>query len=192
NLSDFWGRWHQTLSRFFRDYIYFPLGGSRHGKLKTMRNQIIVFLISGLWHGANMTFVLWGLYHGVLSAVEHFLRPWTKKIPILIKRGFNFLIVAFGFSIFRSPDIKTFRKLFQSLWQGEAVNFTFSYFLQKDIILIMLVGLVLSAPVVPYFLDRISTEKKKTFVPITLICLFLLSCIFMVSSSYHPFLYEQF
>ena len=81
NPSDFWSRWHISLSSWFRDYVYIPLGGSRGGEAKTCRNLVVTMLLSGIWHGANWTFLLWGLLHGAASAVHRLFRTWRKKHP---------------------------------------------------------------------------------------------------------------
>lgn len=109
SISDFWRRWHISLSTWFRDYVYIPLGGSRCGSWKIYRNLFITFLISGLWHGAAYTFVLWGAYHGLLQIIERAIHwkslleknKWMKPISILI----TFVLVAYGWLIFYAPDM---------------------------------------------------------------------------------------
>lgn len=102
SVSDFWDRWHMTLTKFFTKYIYFPLGGSRCGKLKTCRNVLIVFLLSGLWHGASWTFVLWGVMHGLVSVFEKMANIRSWKAPKALKVGLTFLFVTFAWSLFRA------------------------------------------------------------------------------------------
>ena len=116
NIGEFWQRWHISLMTWFRDYIYFPLGGSRKGKLKTVINGLTVFLVSGLWHGANWTFVVWGLYNGILISIQRFL-PIKKHKEIVAVNSFlpslkeffqmlsTFILVIFGWIIFRSDNI---------------------------------------------------------------------------------------
>jgi alginate O-acetyltransferase complex protein AlgI len=129
SLSDFWRRWHMTLSRWLRDYLYISLGGSRGGTLKTSRNLIITMLLGGLWHGAAWTFVLWGLLHGLALVVERFFRPATKKIVdteavdltsgvksltrlgqhfrIAVNAMFTLSVVLAGWVLFRSESLDT-------------------------------------------------------------------------------------
>ncbi len=107
SITDFWRRWHMSLSRWFRDYLYIPLGGNRGSNLATYRNLVIVFLITGLWHGANWTFVLWGAYHGVLLLVERRVgigRGREERFRWLA-RARTIGLVMFGWILFRSPDI---------------------------------------------------------------------------------------
>ena len=107
SITDFWRRWHMTLSFWFRDYVYVPLGGSRTSTLGTYRNLWAVFLLSGLWHGANWTFVLWGAYHGLLLTVERIWRRmgW-KRLGPNARRGVTFVLVVIGFTIFRTETVE--------------------------------------------------------------------------------------
>ncbi|WP_298073140.1 MBOAT family O-acyltransferase [uncultured Bacteroides sp.] len=116
NVREFWNRWHISLMSWFRDYIYFPLGGSRCSKWKTIRNTIIIFIVNGLWHGANWTFILWGIYHALLFLP---LIIWKRakyknaatagenasSAKEVMKIGLTFLLVMFGWVLFRSPSV---------------------------------------------------------------------------------------
>ena len=103
-VQDFWRRWHISLSSFFRDYVYIPLGGNRKGRGRTVVNRIIVFFLTGLWHGANWTFVVWGLFHGFFLLLEEFI-PQIKKLPKLLLRVYTLLAVTVGFVIFRADSM---------------------------------------------------------------------------------------
>lgn len=103
-IKDFWRRWHISLSSWFREYLYIPLGGNRRGKMRTGLNRLAVFFLTGLWHGANWTFVIWGLYHGLLASLEDLL-PFVKKIPKAITWLPTLLAVCVGFVIFRADTI---------------------------------------------------------------------------------------
>ena len=105
SISDFWDRWHMTLTGFFTRYIYIPLGGSRKGKIRTLVNIMIVFLISGLWHGANWTFLLWGALNGGLMVFERVAKVESWKLPKVIKQVSTFTVVTFLWSIFRSASL---------------------------------------------------------------------------------------
>ena len=108
SITDFWRRWHISLSSWFRDYIYIPLGGNRVSKLKWIRNIIIVWMLTGLWHGAEWNFVIWGLYFGVLLIIEKvFLLKWLQKIPKVISRIYTLFIVMISFIIFNGEGIST-------------------------------------------------------------------------------------
>ena len=107
SVTDFWRRWHLTLSNWFRDYLYIPLGGNRGGPARTALNLLIVFLLTGLWHGAAWTFVLWGLYHGTLLTVERVtdLRRLDDKRWVALRRAVTLLLVIFGWVLFRAQDL---------------------------------------------------------------------------------------
>jgi D-alanyl-lipoteichoic acid acyltransferase DltB (MBOAT superfamily) len=119
SVSDFWDRWHMTLTRFFTRYLYIPLGGSRRGKARTYLNTMIVFLVSGLWHGANWTFLLWGALHGIVMVFEKMVNIASVRLPKWFKRGLTFLLVTFGWSLFRADCVSQALSLWQQLiWGG--------------------------------------------------------------------------
>jgi D-alanyl-lipoteichoic acid acyltransferase DltB (MBOAT superfamily) len=108
-FRDFWRRWHMTLSRFLRDYLYIPLGGSRGGRLFTYRNLMITMILGGLWHGAAWTFVLWGAFHGAMLVTEHALDGRIgRRTPVWLRWAGTFLAVCFAWILFRSPDLDVF------------------------------------------------------------------------------------
>lgn len=116
SITDFWDRWHMSLTRFLRTYIYFPLGGNRKGRIRTYVNIMAVFLVSGIWHGANWTFILWGALHGVLNCLNRiFHRQWSKLCKP-VRWGATFLAVDFLWIIFRADNIGTARSYFKQLF----------------------------------------------------------------------------
>lgn len=117
NINDFWRRRHISLSTWFRDYLYIPLGGNRKGKFRTTFNIVLVFAVSGLWHGANRTFLAWGLYHGILSALNRALNI-KIEFPKPIKIFITFLIVAFGLIFFRAATMPDAYKVIQNLFSA--------------------------------------------------------------------------
>lgn len=133
SVSDFWDRWHMTLTKFFTRYIYIPLGGSRRGLLRTCLNTMLVFLISGFWHGANWTFVLWGALNGGFIVAERFCGKLLQKIPKVIRIAVTFAITAFAWSIFRAPDIGEERELLKriGLWEFGAVSGNFTEYFNE-------------------------------------------------------------
>lgn len=118
NPSDFWRRWHITLSRFLRDYLYIPLGGNRGPTIRVFSNLIIVMALGGLWHGAGVTFLVWGVYHGLALAAYHATKPWWDQAPKLIQRVTTFAIVTFGWVLFRAPNMTDALLMYQSLLPG--------------------------------------------------------------------------
>lgn len=117
SVTDFWRRWHMSLSSWFRDYLYIPLGGNRHGPLRTYANLAIVFLLCGLWHGAAWTFVLWGAWHGALLAAERgFLGAWLERLPRTVAQGWTLLMVMLGWVLFRAPDVPVALQMLQTMF----------------------------------------------------------------------------
>ena len=118
SITDFWNRWHMTLTRFFTRYLYIPLGGNRKGKVRTMINIMIVFLLSGLWHGANWTFILWGALNGIVMVLERIMNVKEWKILPGIRRVAAFVFAAFAWSIFRADSISQVKSLWGRLLTG--------------------------------------------------------------------------
>lgn len=120
SVMDFWDRWHMTLTRFFTKYVYIPLGGNRKGKLRTYGNVMIVFLVSGLWHGANWTFILWGAMHGAVSVLERWKisKKVLEKIPRAIRVAGTFSFVTFAWSLFRADSVAQAERLWGRLLHG--------------------------------------------------------------------------
>ena len=107
-IREFWRRWHMTLSRWFRDYVYIPLGGNRHGRLRTFVNLWLVFFLCGLWHGAGLTFIAWGLYHGLLLILERFAHTrWNWRPSGVFGVALSFILLLIGWVLFRSPTLAT-------------------------------------------------------------------------------------
>jgi alginate O-acetyltransferase complex protein AlgI len=114
--SDFWQRWHISLSSVLRDYLYIPLGGNRDGKWRTYRNLMITMLLGGLWHGAAWTFVIWGAYHGLLLATYRALGTWWDKVPLVGRRIGMFVLVVVGWVFFRATDFHMAVSLLRSMF----------------------------------------------------------------------------
>jgi alginate O-acetyltransferase complex protein AlgI len=114
--SDFWRRWHISLSSCLRDYVYIPLGGNRNGKRQAYRNLLLTMLIGGLWHGANWTFVIWGGYHGVLLALYRKFGPTWDRLPSLFRQFAMFFLVLLGWVLFRATDFNMAADLFAKMF----------------------------------------------------------------------------
>lgn len=117
-IIEFWKRWHITLGRFFTKYVYIPLGGSREGKVRTCRNSFIVFFLSGLWHGASWTFVLWGVMHGIGYIIDYLGKPFWKKVPRWLMVILTFCFVDLAFVSFRSPDLGAMCDMYRQIFSG--------------------------------------------------------------------------
>ena len=192
SISEFWRRWHISLGSWFREYLYIPLGGNRKGEIRTYINLCIVFFLTGLWHGANLTFVFWGLYHGFFRIIERLgFDKWLKKHDVLATI-YCFLVVNFGWVIFRSTSIiNSLRYLARMILPFKFNNSTIEMytFLNLKIVFIGVVA-ILGAGCVP----KKIADKWKNSIPEAIYCVFLLIlCLASIASNtYNPFIYFQF
>ena len=138
NPTDFWRRWHITLSQWLRDYLYIPLGGNRDGLSAGLRNLLITMFLGGLWHGAHWTFAIWGLYHGSLLALYHLTRPRWDRQPIWLQRAMTYLLVCLGWIPFRATSYHQAHQWLQAM--SRAGEFTGGFGGRNAILLTMLVG----------------------------------------------------
>lgn len=212
SVTDFWHRWHISLSTWFRDYVYIPLGGNRHGKWKQLRNMFVVWFLTGLWHGAAWNFVLWGLYYGVLLALEKFVYGrFLEKLPRIFRHVYAIIIVVLGFVLFVFDDMGELRRYFGVLFGMSDLPFWNGGLLWnlRNHALPLLMGLAFAFPLWPYLCEvygnmqvqkdrRISYGKTAVSVLCSLLFaavmtgLFLLTTAYLVNDTYNPFLYFRF
>ena len=197
SITDFWRRWHISLGAWFREYLYFPLGGSRVETWKIIRNLLIVWLCTGIWHGANWTFIVWGLYHGALQLIEKFLlKNILEKIPKAVKIPLTFLAVVIGWVFFFAPNLG-----YALTWLGRmfgiggvGMDATAKYYLAGSW-LVLLIGFVGAYPL-PARLGGSLYRTRRIWpmvVSVAWFALLLILCIAgMTSSTYSSFLYFQF
>lgn len=198
SVQDFWRKWHISLSQWFRDYLYIPLGGNRVDKNTYIRNIFIVWFCTGLWHGANWTFILWGLYYGCLLLLEKFfLREKLEKLPKAISHIYTLLVVLIGWVFFMSPNITTaFSTLGKMIGIG-ATTFANNQakFMLKSYFIVFVLAILLSTKVY----DKIQIfvynqyKMKAVYTTWTIYIILLIICIaFIVGGTYHSFLYFAF
>lgn len=198
SVQDFWRKWHISLSQWFRDYLYIPLGGNRVDKNTYIRNILIVWFCTGLWHGANWTFILWGLYYGCLLLLEKFfLREKLEKLPKPISHIYTLLVVLIGWVFFMSPNITTaFTTLGKMIGIG-ATTFANNQakFMLKSYFILFALAILLSTKVY----DKIQIfvynqyKMKAVYTTWTIYIILLIVCIaFIVGGTYHSFLYFAF
>ncbi len=204
SIKEFWRRWHISLSSWFKDYVYIPLGGNRKGEFRTGMNKLAVFFLCGLWHGANWTFVVWGLFHGAFSFLEEAV-PSLRKMPKWLGHLYTMLVVCIGFVIFRADTIGEalvmIGKMFAG-WDLSAAPVSFALQQCTPYFLCMLVmAVVLCAPAEKAVKRaRIGEEaegsRKETMVQMALYAasfVVLAWCIIRLSGgSYNPFIYFRF
>jgi alginate O-acetyltransferase complex protein AlgI len=210
SLREFWRRWHISLSTWFRDYLYIPLGGNRAGSGKVYLNLIIVFFFCGLWHGAEWTFVIWGLWHGFFIVLERLgcqrlLEASWKPVRHL----YVLLVVIFGWVFFRSGTLSEALAFFQALFgfsSGNRVEFPVQLFLNREVVLAFCAGAIFSGPV-PVLAGRIKTKALAGSGVLTiriadraiaigcaiiLMVIFVTSVMSLAGGIYNPFIYFRF
>lgn len=201
SISDFWRRWHMSLFSWFKDYVYFPLGGSRVSKLKLVRNLLIVWTLTGIWHGANWTFVVWGFYFGILLVFEKLtgVDKWLEKSKLL-GHAYTLLLVLIGWVFFRANNIEsalTYLKAMCGL-DGTVKTGSLALFYLKENWLILLLGMVACLPFIKWFKASTLIENEliqkitKIIGTVLLIGLLLLSISYLVKGVYNPFIYFNF
>lgn len=198
SVQDFWRKWHISLSQWFRDYLYIPLGGNRVDKNTYIRNIFIVWFCTGLWHGANWTFILWGLYYGCLLLLEKFfLREKLEKLPKPISHIYTLLVVLIGWVFFMSPNITT---AFTTLGKMISIGTTTfannqAKFMLKSYFLLFVLAILLSTKVhdkIQIFVYN-QYKMKAVYATWAIYIILLIVCIaFIVGGTYHSFLYFAF
>ena len=196
SITEFWRRWHMSLSSFFRDYVYIPLGGNRVPKWRFLLNILIVWSLTGLWHGASWNFVAWGLYYGIILLIEKlFLNKYLKKTPSIINHLYTMLIVIIGWVFFRSINISeaiTILKSMIGLYGIGNINlYAYSGLLTINSILAIIIGLLASTTIIKKV--YIKLEKKYYYLAtIILLGIFILSVLEIAIGTYNPFIYFRF
>lgn len=197
SISEFWRRWHITLGTWFREYVYIPLGGNRKGLPKTLRNLLITWALTGLWHGASWNFILWGLYFGILIIIERL--GWgniLKKLPSAVSMAYTFLLVVFGWVLFDTDTLGSTWRFIKAMFGGNGVFFdsTASHMLFTNIF-IFIVCIFASTDRFGKAVKAISRRREKLVAyakPAIIAATQLLCTAYLVDATYNPFLYFRF
>lgn len=197
SITDFWRRWHISLSTWFRDYIYIPLGGNRVNKLKWLRNILIVWLLTGLWHGAAWNFILWGVYYGIILIIEKvFLGKLLEKLPKFLQHVYALFFIIIGWVIFRVEDFSQMGTVLKNMfiWKSSGIIdniiLNFNVFSSLPYIIIGIIG---SVPII----TKIKNAKKQSSMynaisSMWVLGIFILSVCFLLVETYNPFIYFRF
>ena len=193
SVTEFWRRWHISLSTWFREYVYIPLGGNRRGKARQLLNLLIVWLLTGLWHGASWNFVLWGLYYAVLLTLEKlFLGKWLEKLPDLCRAVLVFFAVALGWMLFYFEDLTALGAFLGRLFTLAAGNAHVDSLLLAYLPL-LLAALLGATPLPKRLAGRVSQGRSgAVWQLLTLAALLLLCTASLATQSYNPFIYFRF
>lgn len=200
SITEFWRRWHISLGSWFRDYVYIPLGGNRVSKMKHLRNILIVWLLTGIWHGASWNFVIWGLMFGIILIIEKlFLKKYLEKLPNFIRRIYVLFIVMISFIIFNadtiSDAISNIIGLFGFNKETFINNYTIYYL--KSYFIILVIAIIASTPLIKKQLENMKKNKFMNKLinilePIYIVTLLLIVTSYLIDNSYNPFLYFRF
>ena len=198
SVTEFWRRWHISLGNWFREYVYIPLGGNRVGNFKNYRNLIIVWFLTGLWHGASWNFILWGLYYGFFIILEkRFLLKALEKINISFRRVYTFLIVVIGWVFFEFESLMEISEYIKSLFFLNGLKLTGGdgiYYLYTNLILFITI-ISVSTPIMENCFKRWKRKLGKwrdIILPIIYLILIFLNTAYLVNETYNPFLYFRF
>ena len=200
SIKEFWRRWHISLSTFFRDYLYIPLGGNRVSKFRWIFNLFVVWSLTGLWHGDSWNFILWGLYFALLLIIENlFLLKLLNKLPVIIQHIYAKFFIIISFVIFNNENMKD---LFNSLYN--MFNFKnlilyndFSIYYLKSYSIILIISIIASTPLLKNIIDKINESKKGEKVMSLMNVIFNVVILivvtgYLIDGSFNPFLYFRF
>ena len=196
SIQSFWNRWHISLSTWFKDYVYIPLGGNRHGTFKTIRNLFIVWILTGLWHGNSFPFLLWGLYHLSLLLLERYsLKNILPKIPLFLRRLSTFILVLIGWIAFFQPTLQDCLAFIQQLFHFSHLYDSFSISICSQYALFFILGL-LSITYLPTKISKwLKQQCGEHFIWIESaisISMWIVIFAYLIADSYQAFLYFQF
>ena len=197
SVTDFWRRWHISLSTWFKDYVYFPMGGNRVSIPRHIFNLLVVWILTGFWHGANFNYIFWGLFYGIILIIEKYILSRIKIIiPNYLRWFFTFIIVVIGWVIFRIEDLSLLVQIIPKMFNGSASDYNAIMYTSDSIFYAMLYfipAIIFAGPWMGNFIKN--TNSKIGFQAlsnIVLLFLFALCIVFLTSSSYNPFIYFKF
>ena len=197
SITDFWRRWHISLSTWFRDYVYIPLGGNRVNKIKWIRNILIVWCLTGFWHGAEWNFIIWGFYFAIILLLEKLvLEKILKRLPKLLSWFYAFILINIGWIIFRSENINLLTYIFKNIIIFDIngfIEFLANNYYMINYLPFLVIGFVFSFPI----FSKINNKLKENIIynvikDICIVLIFVFSICILISNSYNPFIYFRF
>ena len=200
SITEFWRRWHMSLSSWFRDYVYIPLGGNRKETIILVRNIFIVWALTGIWHGANWTFVIWGLMFGIMLIIEKlFLTKHLEKMPSILQMIYVLFTVMISFIIFNANSIGEAWNNIIGLFgaNGESlINASTVYYL-KSYLVVLVIAIIGSTPLLKNIIEKLKTKTNANKIinllePIAMASILIIVTAYLVDNSYNPFLYFRF
>ena len=194
SVGEFFRRWHITLGKWFRDYVYIPLGGSRVSKLRLVMNLLIVWLLTGMWHGASFNFIIWGLFLGIIIVMEKLLLS-KIKIPKIISIPFTFIIISISWIFFFNSNASDITLILKNLVNINNFMDDKIIFIIRNNFIYLIIGLICITPLIKILGERFQTKNNYIYNVcnnIYLIILLIISTAYLISNSYQTFLYFNF
>ncbi len=196
SITEFWRRWHISMGTWFREYVYIPLGGNRGGTARHIRNIMIVWLLTGFWHGAAWNFMLWGIYFGIILLIEKFfLAKWLNKLPSALRHLYSLFVIAVGWTVFAFDNMKNLGIWLKNMFFAGGLplfNMQTAYALSNYGVMLVILT-VAATPLGKKLYERLKTKKwMPATVAVLVVCGLVLSTAYIVDASYNPFLYFRF
>lgn len=194
SIKEFWRRWHISLSGWFRDYLYIPLGGSKCSKRRTYLNIMIVFILTGLWHGASWNFIIWGVFNGILIIFERVFEKIFRKIPLFFLHNYFLVTMISGWVIFRCEDLNSAINYLKTMYgfKGFLGYEELLNYLNIELIFTLFIAFILSLPIIP-FVQKYIPKKVNMFLEVSFCTmLFIISASYVAVNTYQPFIYFRF
>ena len=193
SVVDFWKRWHMSLTDWFRQYVYFPLGGNRVPKWKWIRNILVVWALTGIWHGANWNFMLWGLYYAIFMLAERlFLGKWLQKLPSILQHIYAMFVVLMGWALFAIEDMCRLGEYLRACFGGAPLISGVDLYHLRSYGLLLVILAVAATPLGKKLWNKLGEKTRALLVPVLVLASLILCTASLVDASYNPFLYFRF
>ena len=194
SVTEFWRRWHISLGTWFRDYVYIPLGGNRKGPWRQIFNLLVVWALTGFWHGANWTFLCWGLYYAIFLIIEKlFLLKGLKRVPVLAT-VYTLLVAVCGWVLFDLPSLSAAGAYYGAMFgfAGGGAAAAADFFYLREYAIVFLVCILACTPLGKTLYEKLSGKAKAWLTPVMIAAVLVLSTAYLVDATYNPFLYFRF
>lgn len=197
SITEFWRRWHISLGSWFREYLYIPLGGNRVGKIRNYTNLFIVFLATGAWHGANWTFILWGIWHGFFIILEKEINveKYNKNWQKILRHCYTVIVFIIGWVLFRSDNLlyaNNFLKIMFGITKNTKVGYNIWYYLDNKIILVLIISILASISIFKFVTLENKLKINRLLFNVLSLLILSISIIIISASTYNPFIYFRF
>ena len=193
SVVEFWKRWHISLTNWFREYVYFPLGGNRCSRAKWIRNILIVWVLTGIWHGAGWNFLLWGLYYALWMLAERlFLGKWLERLPSVLRHVYTMVVVLVGWGLFAIENMGQLGAYLKVCFGGGALWDAFTLYELRSYLPLLVILCVAATPALRKLFFRLPEKAQDVLTPVLVLVSLVLCAASLVDASYNPFLYFRF